>query len=189
MKKIFALALLAVSAVGAVQAEEITIDTNKIYVGGAVGFWRDITNHSTQVAIKPEIGYKLNPKYYVGASLGWYHNYSGQDVSYNMFNIAPYVRYNFYQNNKVRVFVDGTVEVGLGRTGYEGGHSDLAATYGIGFRPGVSLDLNKHFTLTARVGFLGYEGANKAARNGGAHSGFGFGVDANDINFGFSYTF
>ncbi|MCM1070565.1 MAG: porin family protein [[Clostridium] fimetarium] len=189
MKKILALALLAATGVGAASAEEITIDTNKLYVGGAVGFWRDITEHSTQVAIKPEIGYKLNPKYYVGASLGWYHNYSGDNVSYNMFNIAPYVRYNFYRNNKVAVFVDGTVEVGLGRTGYDGGHSDLAATYGIGFRPGVSLALNNHFSLIAKVGFFGYKGANKAARNGGEHSGFGVGLNTNDIQFGFNYTF
>ncbi|MDE6126175.1 MAG: outer membrane beta-barrel protein [Muribaculaceae bacterium] len=189
MKKMIALALLAVTAAGAASAEEFTVNTNNIYVGGSVGFWRNITEHSTQASIMPEIGYNLSDKAAIGTTIGWEHNYSADHTSYNMFKIAPYLRYNFIKSGKVSVFCDGGFELGAGRTSYDGEHSDVAATYGIGLKPGISVALSNHFSLVAHVGFIGYQGANKAARNGGAESGWGAFFNGNNISFGAYYTF
>lgn len=191
MKKLLTLAIVALSAVGFAHAEDFTVNvnTNNIYVGGSVGVWRNITDHSTQASIMPEIGYNVNDKVAIGTTLGWEHNHSADKVDYNMFEIAPYLRYNFVKAGKVSVFVDGSVEVGLGRTSYAGEHSDLAATYGIGLKPGIAVSLNKHFSLVAHLGFVGYDGANKAARNGGAESGWGAYFNGNNVSFGAYYTF
>lgn len=192
MKKIFTFLMVIAAAAGITAAAEdvnVNINTDNIYVGGSVGVWRNITGHSTQATIMPEIGYNVNETFSVGTTLGWEHNHSAQKVDYNMFEIAPYLRYNFAKLGKVSIFCDGSVEVGLGRTSYAGEHSDLAATYGIGLKPGVALNINKHFSLVAHVGFIGYDGANKAARNGGAESGWGAFLNGNNISFGAYYTF
>ncbi len=60
----------------------------------------------------------------------------------------------------------------------------MAATYGIGLKPGISVALSNHFSLVAHVGFVGYQGANKAARDGGAESGWGAFFNGNNISFG-----
>ena len=41
----------------------------------------------------------------------------------------------------------------------------------------------------AHVGFLGYHGSNKAAKNGGQSEYGGFNLSSENLNFGLYYTF
>ena len=58
-----------------------------------------------------------------------------------------------------------------------------------GFRPGVALNLSEKFSLVAHVGFLGYQGGNRPAKNNGAPENWGLDLSSNNLMFGFYYHF
>lgn len=179
MKKIFALALFAVMAISA---------SAQLYVGGSLKAWRDGTDHVTTAAILPEIGYTMNEKWAVGTVIGWEHRHETGTTN-NMFRIEPYARYTFLSISKVNFFCDGAVGIGLGKTKENGESGDTAVNWTIGFRPGISLTLNEHCSLVAHVGFLGYQGANDAAKAAEYTDAWGLKLNNNNLSFGFYYSF
>lgn len=180
MKKFFVAALVAVIAMVA--------SAQDIYVGGSLGVWRNGSEHETTAAILPEIGYNLSEKASIGTTIGWRHDHT-TGINTNIFQIAPYYRYNFFQTSMVNIFVDGGFGIGCGKTKYDGDESDTATIWNIGVRPGVSLNVNEHCSFVAHLGFLGYEGANDAAKDAGYADQWGLNLDASAITFGFYYTF
>lgn len=190
MKKLLLLAAAALIGFGSASAKDITVelDSSKIFVGGAVGVWYNQTEKYTQATILPEIGYNINKTWTVGAQLGY--EYKGtSDIHNNSLVFNPYARWTYLTAGMVQLFVDGGVDFSLGATGGKAaGDSKASATFGIGFRPGVALNVNKHVSVVAHIGYLGYKGANDAAVLAGAKKGFGFGLQ-NTLNFGFYYNF
>lgn len=192
MKKIFAIVALAIASVcGVANAED------GLYVGGSLGFWHTHSgekpnDHSTnQFQILPEIGYNLNETWAVGTTIGWdYSHRCNQKYSYNIFVFNPYARWTAFRTGKVQFFVDGTVGIGAGRASYKGDKGEhTAVTWNVGLRPGMAFNVNKHVSLVAHVGFLGYKGANNAALSAGKVREGGLMLDGNDLTLGFYWNF
>ena len=181
MKKIIAFAIAAIVSLGAAAQD--------IYVGGSIGAWRNGTDHVTTMGILPEIGYNLSDKTAIGTTIGWSHYHDSSKVTTNLFQIEPYYRYSFFKSGIVSLFVDGTAGVGVGRTSYDGENGKAAVTWEIGLKPGISVALSEKCSVVAHVGMLGYQGANHAAKDGGADEGWGLRLSGNNLTFGFYYTF
>lgn len=180
MKKVLALAVAAVMGLAA-QASDI-------YVGGNLGVWHDETADATTAKILPEIGYNLSDKWAIGTTIGYaYAGASG--VHNNSFVFNPYARFSYFKHGIVSLFVDGGVDMAFGKTKVKGyGSSDTSASFGIGFKPGIALNLNDKFSLVAHMGRFGFDLCNDAAEAGGFHKGYGLDL-WNSVSFGFYYNF
>lgn len=179
MKKLLFIALMAVSTLAA--------SASDWYTGGQVTFGRTTESVSgqktTQVTILPELGYNLTDCVAVGSTLGLkYTDTAGHKLT--TFGLSPYLRYNYLTSDRVDLFVDGGVDLAMGRA-----NGSFAVTYGIGFRPGVTFHVNDRFSLVAHVGFLGYQSGNKPARHNGAAENWGLDLNTNNLMLGFYYNF
>lgn len=173
--------MMAVMALG--------VSAKDFYVGGSLNLWRDGSEKKTTIGITPELGYNLNDNWSVAGSISYqYVHVTGADN--NMFAIAPYARYTYFKSGIVGLFVDGGFGFGFGKTSYKGGgSSDTSSIFEIGFRPGISLSITDEFSFVAHVGFLGYKGANDAAKVVGYSDAWGLALDNQDLSFGFYYSF
>ena len=181
MKKIVLTALVCVMAMVA--------NAQNFYVGGSLGFW-DYNNDDVDAStytLAPEIGYKLNSDWAIGAQLAYTHVKAG-DAKSDAYGIAPYARYTFLHAGMVDLFVDGAVE-------YVKADSDDVdgSIFSIGFHPGLAINLSDNFSLVSRIGFLGYndvddEVSSFASSMGYSH-GYGLNFNAANISFGFYYNF
>lgn len=180
MKKLL---LLIVTVVASLTASA------QFYVGGDIGFGsrKSGGERTTTIKVMPEIGYNLTNSVAVGTKIGAEYNKTG-GTKMALFNLDPYLRYTYYKSELVSLFVDGGVDLGIGKTSVKGSSSGAAVTYGVGFRPGIALTLNPKFSLVAHLGFLGYEGANHRAKEGGAAEVWGLDI-SNNLSFGFYYNF
>lgn len=179
MKKIILAAVMAVVA---------CVANAQLYVGGELGVWRNDGTETTTAKILPEIGYNLNNQWAVGATLGWEHAHT-HGINNNMFEFLPYARYTFFRSGIVGIFCDGTVGFGAGKTSWDGGHSDTAWIWRIGFRPGVSLKCSDRFSVVAHIGMLGFFGANDAAKAAGHADEWGLNFSGNNLSLSFYYNF
>lgn len=179
MKKILLMAVMAIMAVGA--------SAQKWYSGGQVTFGKTTESVSglktTQVTVLPEIGYNLTENFAVGSVLGVSYRKAGGEEK-TIFKVNPYARYSYFQTERLRLFLDAGVDMGIGRA-----HGHTAVEYGIGLRPGVSLNITDRFSLVAHVGFLGYQGGNRPAKRNGAPENWGLDLNSNNLMFGFYYHF
>lgn len=157
----------------------------QVYLGGTVSFWHNDDADATNFVLAPEVGYNFSEKWAVGAVLEFAHSKVVENdfkLKGNAFALAPYARYSYYENKLVRLFVDG----GLGFSTYKVEDMDAVNGFEIGFRPGISIKLNKNFNLVAKCGFLGY----RDDYNGNSSSnGYGFAFTSEDLSFGFHYEF
>lgn len=182
MKKFLALAAAAVIALGA--------SAQNWYLGGSIGFDQTKVNgyKTTTIDFMPEVGYNLSETWAIGTTVGV--DYTKQDeAKLTLVNFAPYARYTFLRAGIVSLFCDGGVDLGFGKAKVGDESSDTAVSYGIGIKPGVCLTVNEKFGFVAHVGFLGYNGANNAAKDAGYPTKAGFNLDGNDLSFGFYYNF
>lgn len=171
MKKIVVLLFVAVIAVS-VKAQ--------VYVGGNVSLWHNEDADKTSYTLAPEVGYNFSEQWAVGASFGFAHNDEELRASKNAFYFAPYVRYSFYENKLVRLFVDGGI--GVSSVKYDGGGSE--GGFELGFKPGIAIKLNNHFSLIGKCGFLGYRDDYALGEQG-----YGFSFSSEDLSLGFHYEF
>ena len=179
MKKIIAIALFAVMAVPA---------SAQLYVGGSVSAWRNGTEKVTTASILPEVGYTLSDQFAIGTVIGWEHSHE-TGISTNIVRFEPYARYTFFKSGIVGLFVDGGFGLGFGKAKFEEGDSDTATVWNIGFKPGVSFQVSDRCSLVAHFGFLGYQGANDAAKAADYADEWGLNLSGNSLKLGFYYTF
>jgi len=92
-----------------VMVAAIAVKAQDIYVGGSFNVWRNSTGNTTSFKVAPEIGYNFNETWALGAELDYSHDYNGS-LSTNAFSVAPYIRWSYYQNDAVRLFLDGFCE-------------------------------------------------------------------------------
>lgn len=179
MKKFLLLATMAVMTLGA--------SAQNWYAGGQLTFGRTTDSasgvKSTQVTVLPEIGYNISDNFAVGSVLGVSYRKAGGEEK-TIFKVNPYARYTYLQTGNLRLFMDGGVDLGIGRA-----HGSTAVEYGIGIRPGISYNLTDNFSLVAHMGFLGYQSGNRPAKNNGANENWGLNLNSNNIMFGFYYNF
>lgn len=131
----------------------------QVYVGGSLGYTHAKTDLGSgdQFTIAPEIGYNLNDSWAIGAG---------------------YARYTYFRTDLVSLFVDGGVDLGFSKPD----EGDTSVVWGIGLKPGISLNLNEKFSLVAHMGFLGYQDLKERGKV--------YGIDLhNNLSFGFYYNF
>ncbi len=177
MKKILAIMIMAVASLGAFAQDW--------YAGGQVGFWRNSGDNHTEFMILPEVGYNMNDQVALGATFGYDYNYE-DGLKVNLFQVNPYLRYSFYNNDRVKMFLDGGVDLGIGWSKKDEHKSSTAVAYGIGLKPGLSYRISDAFSLVAHLGFVGYQGGNDAS---GRPDEGGFVLSGNNISFGFYVNF
>lgn len=192
MKKILTLAVVAIASVFGANAEGL-------YVGGSLGFEHNdqkVLGHrvmTNEFTILPEIGYNLNSRWAIGTTIGYdYTHWCGEETSLHMFEFNPYARFSYFRtsNNLVQLFVDGGAGIGLGSYDYgDDSDSHTAVTWNVGFRPGVAFNFTDKFSMVAHIGFLGYQGANNAAYDGGKPRKGGISFDTRDLTLGFYFNF
>ena len=170
MKKILMLLFVVMATLGA---------KAQVYLGGEISLWHNDDADVTTFTLSPEVGYNLNNKWAVGGNLRFLHQ-EEDNVSTNGFALAPYVRYSYYENKVVRLFIDG----GLGFSTYKVEDFDNINGFVFGFRPGIAIKLNNHFSLLAKCGFLGYRDDYMYGADG-----YGFSFSSEDLSFGFHYEF
>ena len=153
----------------------------QVYVGGSLGFWHnDDGKGKTTSIIAPEIGYNINPKWSIGGTVILSHTKLDK-YNTNGFGIAPYARYSYYENERVRLFVDG----GFGLSSKKEFNSDeREGGFEIGLKPGFSLKLNDKFSVLAKCGFLGYRDDYLMGEDG-----TGLSLSGENLSFGLYYQF
>lgn len=157
----------------------IAVKAQDIYVGGSLNVWRNSTGNTTSFKVAPEIGYNFNETWALGAELNYSHNYVNQSTT-NSVSIAPYIRWSYYQNDAVRLFLDGAAAIGFNKVK----DGDTSKAGQVGLRPGIAVKLNDNFSFIAKYGFLGYR------RNvSTAGDSFGLALTSEDLSIGFHYTF
>ena len=185
MKKIM-MTLAAVAVAATMNAQ--------VYLGGGIGLGTSSYdgNSETYFKIIPEIGYNLDENWAVGMTIGYgesktkiknYTNGTTDTEKVKTFAIAPYARYTFAKFDHVNLFVDGTVGYQ-----YENFAGTKINTFGIGFKPGVAVNLNDKLSFVAHVGFLGYEN-EKVKGDSKSTNSFGLDLTGNNLSFGVYYNF
>ena len=168
---IVATMLLATTAATAQEKKkkEVAPEYKGWWIGGQIGYWNN--DGENTYAITPEFGYDFNRNWAIGVSVGLV----GLDEE-AAFEFAPYARWKFYRTGRLSLFLDG---------GFGAVFGDLTG-FKIGFQPGLSVKIDKHFSFLAHVGFLGYR---NEFYNGGEGDGFGLALSSSDLKLGFYYTF
>jgi len=132
------------------------------------------------------VGYSFTDRWGVGISLG----YVNKKDYISHFGFIPYVRYTAVKWNNVNLFVDGAVEVGFGKIDddYDSKYAGQKFSgWGVGLRPGVSVNLNPNCSFVAHVGNFGYE-SNKY-EDYKANGMTTLNLDLSDIDFGLYFNF
>ena len=162
-----------------VMVAAIAVKAQDIYVGGSLNVWRNSTGNTTSFNVAPEIGYNFNETWALGAELNYSHEFV-KHVTANSVTVAAYIRWSYYQNDAVRLFLDGTAAIGFVKIK----DGDTTKAGQIGLRPGIAVKLNDHFSFIAKYGFLGYR---KNVNTSG--DSFGLMLTSEDLSIGFHYNF
>lgn len=168
MKK---LVLVLALAAGALAADA------QVYLGGKLGLW-SIKDKETQVNIAPEVGYRFNNQWAIATALNFNQVDPKHGNSYSIFEFNPYVRYTAARVGAVSFILDGSL--GFNWTKPQVG--DTKFGWSIGVRPGISVDLNRHWNFVANFGELGYQDYNDM-------KAYGYRFSTTDVNLGFYYNF
>ena len=172
MKKVL-LVLVSVFIMASTEAQ--------VYIGGGISAWiedKSGTETST-IEFLPEIGFFVGKRWAIGGVLGYSQKHVDGTKTFDSFEFAPYARFTFYNNELVRLFIDGTFSV----YSSESGKSSRVETYSFGLKPGLSLDLSEKVSLYAKFGFFGFR------QYGEDHTGVGFNLNGNSLSLGMYYTF
>jgi len=162
----------------------------QIYMGGSVGVGsvkHGSGDAETTYKFVPEIGYNLNSDWAIGVSFGYQKGACtlgkgayGQDVSTELLQVSPYVRYTAVKSKLVNVFVDGGVGFGS--------YKDMGTQFELGLRPGVAVNLSDNISFVAHVGFVGFESFSPKG-DGDSSNTVGVDLDGNNVTFGLYFNF
>jgi len=169
MKKIILSAIIMMAAAVAANAQ--------FWVGGSIGY-NSHNNKITDVTeniftFSPEFGYNFTDK--ISGAVAFDMSFADHR---NIIGVSPYVRYSFYQNGPMSIFVDGVVNFESDKT--DG--ADAINTFGLGVRPGFAYALNDSFSLVTRVGGIGFASSKN-------YSEFGLGLSGTVASMGLYYAF
>lgn len=156
----------------------------QVYFGGNIGFWRDSDDDVTTLSILPEVGFRFNPTWSIGTSIGYEYQKS-DGYTANSFIFAPYARCVFVRTGFVNVFIDGVARIKSSRVDDYGTYSMWRA----GVRPGISLSMGPNVSFVATIGFFGYEGNSGNFHRMGFTSSSGLRASVDNISVGICYGF
>ena len=131
----------------------ISAQDYKWWAGGRTTLWAG--DSETTFIIAPEVGYHLNQKFTVAASIG-FHSYSYDGLpDASGFVLNPYIRYNAFKKGVLFGYVDGGAEFGIGD--FEGVQ--------VGLKPGIAVAITNRFVVALQYGFIGYSDGKGAGPN------------------------
>ena len=199
MKKLFALAIVALMAVSA---------SAQYYIGGGIGFGMDKTkpeggesSTNTSFTIAPELGYNLDANSSLGIRIGFTSSKEDgiPETKTNNFIIEPYYRYYFFGFGNFRVAAEAGLNFNTGKTTWStAGNPDIerkVTGFGLNVTPVLTYGLTDKVTLLAGLNFMGLGFNQEKIKDAGTTTEFGLGVDTNnvantgDISIGFVYNF
>ena len=158
----------------------------QVYVGGNLGFVSTSYdgNSTTAFAIMPEVGYNLGEDMAVGLAFG-YGEKGKDETKVKVLTVNPYFRYNYVKLQNVKLFFDGSFDF----TSTDNKASHKVNEWGIGIKPGVSVNLNEKVGFVAHMGFLGYRNSKPDYDGAKSTSTVGLALEGSDLSFGFYYNF
>ncbi len=172
MKKLILVTVFVLATISGINAQDY-----KWWAGGRTKLW--FGDNETVFVVAPEVGYHLNQKFTVAASIGYHsYDYDGDIVSGDAsgFVLNPYLRYNAFKKGVLFGYVDAGVEFGLGD--FEGVQ--------VGLKPGIAVAITDRFCVALQFGFLGYsDGKGLGARS----EGFGLDLSGYQSGLAFFYSF
>lgn len=194
MKKII-LTVATIFAFGVVSAQEGEgFSKGDVFLSGSfnVGskkFSEDGNFKENSFSLAPKAGYFVSENIALGLGLGFStskieENEGDEAVKVNTTSVMAFGRYYTTPASKFSVFGQLAFE-------YASADFDVFKVNGIGVElaPGVSYFLNKSFAIEASWGALSYTSAKADVTGAEASTGFEFGLDLDNINFGLLYKF
>lgn len=171
MKKLFLSAIIALIAMTGMNAQDY-----KWWAGGRTTLWAG--DDVSVIAIAPEVGYHLNSKFTIAASVGleaYAYDAEGKSSDFGLI-MNPYLRYNICRIGMVSGYMDAGVKFGVGD--FEG--------FQTGLKPGIAIHLTDRLCAAFHFGFLGYSDGKGVTENKK-----GFGLDLSGYRSGFAvfYSF
>ncbi|MBR1926462.1 MAG: hypothetical protein IJ840_01725 [Bacteroidales bacterium] len=136
----FVITLIAISFAAIANAQ--------IYAGGSLALSTNSDAETTAVSIVPEVGYAVNAKFSVGASLGLNTYSISGGGSTNVIAVKPYVRYNFIQAGPVSFFTDAAFMYMKPK--------NVDGSWEIGLYPGIAAPISGNLSAVAHLGALAY---------------------------------
>ena len=172
MKKYILSGIIAMTTIWGIGAQDY-----KWWAGGRTTIWAG--EKQSTIVIAPEIGYHLNQKFTVAASVG-FHSYNYDDIDdVSGLVLNPYVRYNAFKKGVLFGFVDGGVELGLG---------DLEGVQA-GLKPGIAVAITNRFVVALQYGFIGYSDGKGSHFSARRSKGFGLDLSGYQSGLAFFYSF
>ncbi len=160
MKRVFS-AFLMILMMGTT-----SVVSAQVWVGGHIAINHtdesmDLSDHTyNTVTFAPTIGYDLNEKLALAASLVYSHGSQSTEtkigtmgVGTNSYTFEPFVRYSFAEMGQLRFFVDGGLIYGITHSNGIKGNMLKAGAF---ITPGVSYSLNERISLVAGFGGVNY---------------------------------
>ena len=140
MKKVFLTLALMLTTMAA---------SAQFYVGGGLSFTNTKVsgNDNTTFILSPEIGYKLDKSFAIGAIL----EYQSLEDKMTSYAISPYLRCTMIKKGNFTLFADCALE--FGKIKPEGGESQ--SCWGVGIKPGIGYAISSHCSLAAHLGWIG----------------------------------
>jgi hypothetical protein len=152
----------------------------QVYLGGSLSAWSknvyDVKTNS--VTFYPEVGYSFPGNWHVGLVVGFGQTETG-DVKNSVYEFTPYAGYTLFQQGIAGLFVEGSFSFLQTKPHY----GDAVNEFKTGLSPGLSIKLSDRLSMRAHFGFWGYQ------RHAENNDEFGIRFNAEDLRFGFHYSF
>ncbi len=164
----------------------------RLFLGGAITFWRNTEDKTTTFDFCPEVGYLFNDTWGIGLLLGYEYEQEkeeGLTTRLHSFKVSPFGRYYYYHRGPFNLFLDGGFGVDFGKTTKEG-VSENRRGFEIGLRPGACADLTEGLCLCLRMGFIGYRNNYYSGEEPHiGHDGFGLRFAPEELMIGLELEF
>jgi opacity protein-like surface antigen len=165
------------------------------YIGGEIGF-SHLKNNSdksktTTFVLKPDVGFKVNDTWSIGATVGFEFARQKDDQNYcvdaNSLELSPYVRCNAFKAGIFTFFIDATASIITMKTdkNWEEDGTESYSGWSVGLCPGISVAITDNVSLVAHTGGIGYFDTTDINNL----EGFTMDINTSNLTFGFLVNF
>ena len=167
------------------------------YLGGNLDFGIEspFSDYTTlNLVLSPDFGYSFNSRWSVGGAILFQYKYTksqkgamypaDETSSEYIYGISPYFRYAFFNREKLKLFIDGLVNVNYHRY-YWKYNSDItpfnAWSFCLGARTGVEYQFTDHFKMDVRLSAIAFRYNTKKT--------YSIGLHLNDLSLGMGFYY
>jgi outer membrane protein len=144
---------------------------------------------TTSIDFSPTVGYFVSNNVAIGVQLGVTNNVSKFDGTKtsekNGYSAGVLARYYMNPTNKFSVFGSAALNFGALNTK----NSADTSNFSLGFAPGISYFLSKHFAIETTIGRLGFSSIKPDVDGADATNSINFGLNLNAATFSLVYKF